>query len=173
MSPTDDEPELPEYRGHTAAFGRLMRTAHEGQTTVSSMAPLVADLMKVRDEELVLLSQVRAVSLVMVWEASVAAEVARRTIAALALNRDAVTQSTAANDEALRLNREAIVQSTAANDEALRLNRAAIDQSTIAINKLRTATESWSKWLTRLTIFVVILTGVLVVLTIDQLLIRR
>jgi hypothetical protein len=76
------EPELPEYPGHTAAFGRIMRTAYEGQTTVRSMAPLVIDLIKVRDEELVLLHQVRIQSKIMVWQETIAAEIARRNYAA-------------------------------------------------------------------------------------------
>lgn len=96
MTQTGDEPALPEYPGHTAAFGRIMRTAYQGQAAVSSMAPQVDDLMKVTNEELVLLSQVRAFAKVLIWQEAVAAEIARRTIDALTLNRDAIDQSTAA-----------------------------------------------------------------------------
>jgi hypothetical protein len=73
-----------------------MRTAYQGQAAVSSMAPQVDDLMKVTNEELVLLSQVRAFAKVLIWQEAVAAEIARRTIDALTLNRDAIDQSTAA-----------------------------------------------------------------------------
>ena len=113
-SDAEQEPDPPEYPGRTAAFGRIMRTAHEGQTTVSSMAPLVNDLMKVRDDELVLLSQVRAFAKVLIWQEAMSAEIARRTIDALRLNRDAIDQSTRSTVHALELNRDATDRSTAA-----------------------------------------------------------
>jgi hypothetical protein len=60
-----------------------MKTAFQAEPTVNTFAPLVDDLMKVREDELVLLSQVRQVAKVMIWQEAVAAEVARRNIAAL------------------------------------------------------------------------------------------
>ncbi len=71
------------YPNQTAAFARIIRTAYLGQENVRSSEPLVDDLMKIRDDELVLLSQVRAEAKVSVWQEAVAAEVARRNVAAL------------------------------------------------------------------------------------------
>jgi hypothetical protein len=91
-----DEPELPEYRIRTAAFGRIMREAHDGQTYARTEAPRVETLARVRDDELVLLSQAGGFAKLSVWQEAVAAEVARRTVAALKENREAVNRSSAA-----------------------------------------------------------------------------
>jgi hypothetical protein len=80
---------------HTEAFDILVRTAYLGQDTARTSATFIDALMKIRDDELVLLSQVRAESKVSVYQEAIAAEVARRTTAALVAFKD---QSKIASD---------------------------------------------------------------------------
>lgn len=158
MSPQEPEdPELPEYPGHTAAFGRIMRTAHDGQTTVRSMTPFVVDLMKVRDEELVLLHQVRVMSKIMVWQETIAAEIARRNMAA-----------TVQSVEAIRELQRSIETLHLTTQAASVTSREAIGDLNTSIGQLRDSTDSWSRWLTRLTIAVMVFTAALVVVAIVQ-----
>jgi hypothetical protein len=110
--------------------------------------------MRVRDDELVLLSRLRIAANV-----SVDAEVARRNVAA-----------SKRNEEALRLNREAVTQNTAATIEALGLNREATDQSTAALVAFKQQSavasdrlETLTKWLIVFTITLAVLTVALVV----------
>src|SRR5437660_7728706 len=58
-----DEPELPEYPGHSAAFGRIMRSqSGEMQNPVRALEPQVRDVMAVRNDELVLMARLSAAS---------------------------------------------------------------------------------------------------------------
>lgn len=83
-----DEPELPEYPGHTAAFGRIMRLWGSDQGRVRDMESQLDDVMKVSDEELVLLTALH------IRDVGQDAEVARRTVAALiAFKKAAATAS--------------------------------------------------------------------------------
>jgi hypothetical protein len=132
----EDEPELPEFPGHTAAFGRIMRLQGADQSIVRNVEPQVRDVMKVRGDELVLLSRLAAMP-----SSVVDAEVARRSIAAADRN-----------EQALRLNRDAIDKSTAGLVEFRQ-------EAAIASRRLETLT----KWLIAFTIAVVALTVVLVV----------
>lgn len=88
----DEEPE-PEYPGRSPAFRRLMKTwgmSDQGKQNVRLMESQASDVREVTDEELVILD------LLHVRDIAVVAEVARRTIDALRLNRGAVDRSTAA-----------------------------------------------------------------------------
>jgi len=93
---SDEDPALPEYPGHTAAFGRLANTVANPQPIVQAATQQIDDLLKVRNDELVLLGQVGRFSHLMVSQDAIAGEIARRSIDALELNREATEQSTAA-----------------------------------------------------------------------------
>ena len=82
MSDAIVDPPLTQYPKNTGAFGRLIETASQAQTTLASMKPYADDLKLVTDEELVILSQLRGFAKLMVVQEAIAAEVARRNIAA-------------------------------------------------------------------------------------------
>jgi hypothetical protein len=88
MSQSDEEPALPEYPGHSAAFGHLMRLSglQQAQNVVKATEFDISLLMKVRDEELVLLHRIgtdhHSSPDLDVSRRTVDVEVARRNIAA-------------------------------------------------------------------------------------------
>jgi hypothetical protein len=149
---SDPEPPLTEYPKYSAPFGRLMRrSGADQQTRLSGIQPTVDDLMAVRDDELVILenSGINA--------GSPSMEMGRRNIAAIARSIDAV------HDLGSKLHDvQAATESASAKTIAALAN---LDQS---IDRLRTATDTWSRWLTRLTIAICGFTLVLVVLGIAQ-----
>jgi hypothetical protein len=67
---------------HSDAFLTLVRTAYLGEDSLRAAGPLVENLMKVTNDELVLLAQLRPEAKMSVYQEAVAAEVARRTIEA-------------------------------------------------------------------------------------------
>jgi hypothetical protein len=131
-----DDPPLPAYPDHTAAFGRIMdrligkggssetplRLANEG------LVPELADLRDITDDELILVSRV--------------------VYATKTMNIPAVTNSI--------------------DLEAGRRSVAATAASTTAIDKLRTATDRWSRRLALLTFGIFALTVVLAAIAIGQ-----
>jgi hypothetical protein len=74
---------------HTADYDRLVGTAHLGADHARTTSIWVEHLMKVRDDELVALSQLRSVARIEVTEEAIAAEIARRSIVALVDFKDA------------------------------------------------------------------------------------
>jgi hypothetical protein len=84
------------YQGHTDAFARILDTGHDSHVNVGSIGRYADDLMQLRDDELVLLGQVRAASTLSLWPEALSAEVARRTILAIDMNRKAEDRNTAA-----------------------------------------------------------------------------
>jgi hypothetical protein len=90
----DEEPKPPEYPEHTAEFDQIIKSGYVAETNVKSYRDLVDALMKVRDDELVMLGQVRAMSHVSIWPEALAAEVARRsTVALVEFKRESATAS--------------------------------------------------------------------------------
>ncbi len=88
-----DEAPLSDYPGRSPAFRRLMKSwgmSDQGKQNVQLMESQASDVKKVTDEELVILSSLH------VRDIAIEAEVARRTIDALRLNREAVDRSTTA-----------------------------------------------------------------------------
>lgn len=152
-----DEPELPDYPGHTAAFGRIMRTSHEGQQRVSSLRSYVNDLRKLRDDELVLLGQVRAYAHVMVWPEALAAEIARRNIAATLESTQAIRDLHSSVDT-LHLTTQAASTTT----------REAIGELNTSIRDLQASADRWSRRLTLLTVALCVLTVGLLALAVGQ-----
>jgi len=199
MSPSNAEPALPEYPDHTAAFGHLMRGSglQQAQNVVKATELDISFLMKVRDDELVLLHRIgtdhHTLPDLDISRRTVDVEVARRNIAASVRSSQAIgllqlsTQELRkATVEASDRTRDAIkdlessVDMTTSEVSDLertvdRLHKTTQDASvatTSAISKLdasiaelRTSTETWSRWLTRLTIGIFGLTAVLVVVT--------
>jgi hypothetical protein len=97
-----DDPPLPKYPGHSAAFGEIVEQSglqHPGNV-VRAVEPDIANLMKVRDAELVLLHRIgidhHSSPDLDVSRRTIDVEIARRSIEALRLNRDAIVASTAA-----------------------------------------------------------------------------
>jgi hypothetical protein len=148
---SDPEPPLTEYPKNSAAFGRLMRgTGQDQQTRVSGVQHKVTDLMGVRDDELVMLEHMGV-------SVNASIEMGRRNIAAIVKSIDAV------QDLGSKLHDlQAATESASAKTIAALAN---LDQS---IDRLRTATDTWSRWLTRFTIAICGFTLVLVVLGIAQ-----
>lgn len=81
-------------QGHTPEFDRIIKSGYIAEANVKSYRALVDDLMKVRDDELVMLGQVRAMSHVSIWPEALAAEVARRsTMALIEFKQESATAS--------------------------------------------------------------------------------
>jgi hypothetical protein len=89
-----DDPEPPAFPGHTTAFAQVIASwgmQHaEAVNRVNNVEPSVEAVKLVRDDELVILSRMGVADL------GIEAEVARRTVEALRLNREATDLSTAA-----------------------------------------------------------------------------
>jgi hypothetical protein len=126
----------PEHAGHTPEFARVANTVANPQATVHAAAQQIDDLVKVRNDELVLLGQVGRLGHLIVSQDAIAGEIARRSIDALGLNREATVQSTAAL--------VAFKQESA---------------------KASVRLERLTKWLIAFTVAVVVLTVVVAVLT--------
>jgi hypothetical protein len=90
--PDDREP--PAFPGHTRAFAQVIASwgmsRAENLTRVGAAEPQVKAVMQVTDEELVILRRMGVADL------AIEAEVARRTVEALGVNREATDRSTAA-----------------------------------------------------------------------------
>lgn len=105
--PVDNEcPHMAGDPGHTPEFNHIIATAHLGDANVKSYRDLVDALMRVRDDELVMLGQVRAMSHVSIWPEALSAEVARRSTVALVEFR---VESATASGRLLTLTRWLIV----------------------------------------------------------------
>jgi hypothetical protein len=199
MSPSNEEPALPEYPSHSAAFGHLMRLSglQQAQNVVKATEIDVSLLMKVRDDELVLLHRVgtdhRSSPDLDVSRRAVDVEVARRNIVATVqssrsigllemsiqeMRRATVDASNRTRDAINELENSVHLTTSEVSDlgrtvEQLHMTtQAASLATTEAISKLdssiaelRTSTETWSRWLTRLTIGIFGLTAMLVVAT--------
>jgi hypothetical protein len=79
----EEDPERRDWADHTAEFRELVRSAHLGEDIVRTEAHWTRLLMKVRNDELVLLAQGRPAARMSVYQEAVAAEVARRNVVAL------------------------------------------------------------------------------------------
>jgi hypothetical protein len=200
MSPSNSEPALPEYPDHTAAFGHLMRLSRlpQAQNLVKATELDISLLMKVRDDELVLLHRIgidhHSSPDLEVSRRTIDVEVARRNIAAsiqssraIGLLQVSIQELRKATVEASDRTRDAIkdlensVDLTTSEVSDLqrtveqqlhRTTQAASLATTEAISKLdasiaelRASTETWSRWLTRLTIGIFGLTTILVIVT--------
>jgi uncharacterized protein YoxC len=156
-APPAEEPSPPDYPGHTAAFGRIMHGPAINQGTAQGTVRIVqidvGDLMKVTDDELLILARLPIAATV-----GVDLEMARRTL----------TRTTAA---IARLG-ESMETLRTATDQAGTKTAAAVGQLEASIDALRESTDMWSTWLTRLTIGIFGLTLLLVVLAIAQVLNR-
>src|SRR5258708_27587702 len=91
----EEDLERRNWADHTAEFGELVRFAHLGEDIVRTEAHWTRLLMKVRNDELVLLAQGRPAARMSVHQEAVAAEVARRNVVAL---NDFKKQSNVASD---------------------------------------------------------------------------
>jgi hypothetical protein len=157
------DPALPEYPGHSGSFGNLMRSSGLGQAqnVVRAKELDLGLLSKVRDDELPLLFNIgiahHAVDDVDVSRRTVAVEVNRRSLAATKENIAALA----------RLN-ASVTALIATTDAASTNTAAALDRLNGSLETLRVATDSWSRWLTRLTIGVAIFTAALLVVAIVQ-----
>jgi hypothetical protein len=121
------------------------------------MTPYVDDLMKVRNEELVLLHQVRVMSKIMVWQETIAAEIARRNIAA-----------TVESVHAIRALRTSIDMLHLTTQAASVTTREAIAELKTAIHDLRVSADRWSRRLTLLTVGLFALTVGLLAVAVGQ-----
>jgi hypothetical protein len=137
----EENPERRDWADHTAEFSELVRSAYLGEDLARTEAHWIRLLMKVRDDELVLLAQARPVAKMSVYQEAIAAEIARRNV-------------------------EAVIR----NEEALRESRTAIDKTTAALVEFKEASatasahlEALTRWLIAFTAAVVLLTIVLVV----------
>ena len=80
---------------HIAQFTEIVQSAYLGEDHLRDAAHWIPLLIKVTDEELILLAQARSVANMSVYQEAIAAEVARRTTAALVAFKD---QSKIASD---------------------------------------------------------------------------
>jgi hypothetical protein len=120
--------------------------------------------MRVRNDELVLLSQIRGFAKLMVWQEALAAEVARRNIESSSRVEAAVDRNLAALGK-LNASLDGLRMVT---QESTAVTVAALGQLGRRLETLTESTDSWSRWLTRLTIAVVVFTAALVVVAIVQ-----
>ncbi len=164
MSDAIVDPPLAQYPKQTEAFGRLMETAFQAQTTLASMRPYVDDLKRVTDEELVILSQVRGTAKLMVVQEAIAAEVARRNVEASLDVEQAIGRTISALGD-VKVSLDQLRKATESSSQSTITSLSQVDKS---LELLRTATDSWSRWLTRLTIAVMVLTAALLVVAIVQ-----
>ena len=164
MSDAIVDPPLTQYPKNTGAFGRLIETASQAQTTLASMKPYADDLKLVTDEELVILSQVRGFAKLMIVQEAIAAEVARRNIAASIRVEQAIDRNLTALSE-VKTSLDNVRTATEASSAA---TVTALGQVHASLDSLRIATDSWSRWLTRLTIAVMVFTAALLVVAILQ-----
>ncbi len=155
----DEDPELPEYPGHSAAYGRILRLALPSAQGLSRAEEhgVVADLAKVRDDELVLLSQLRAQTSVPIWPDVIPAEIARRHIGATAESVQAIHELQTSIDT-LHLTTQAASVTT----------REAIGELKTSIHDLRVSADTWSRRLTLLTVGLFALTVGLLAAAIGQ-----
>jgi hypothetical protein len=163
MSDAIVDPPLTQYPKNTGAFGRLIETASQAQTTLASMKR-ADDLKLVTDEELVILSQVRGFAKLMIVQEAIAAEVARRNIAASIRVEQAIDR----NLTALREMKTSLDNVRTATEASSAATVTALGQVHASLDSLRIATDSWSRWLTRLTIAVMVFTAALLVVAILQ-----
>ena len=164
MSDATVDPPLTQYPKNTGAFGRLIETASQAQTTLASMKPYADDLKLVTDEELVILSQVRGFAKLMIVQEAIAAEVARRNIAVSIRVEQAIDRNLTALSE-VKTSLDNVRTATEASSAA---TVTALGQVHASLDSLRIATDSWSRWLTRLTIAVMVFTAALLVVAILQ-----
>ena len=188
-----EEPALPDYPGHTAAFGRIMHGSGLDQGSIQGRVRVmridVRDLMKVTDEELIILNRlpIREVE-------SVDLEMARRTVTrtteALALLGTSLDNLRKVTDEAATRTTDAIgslessVDLTTGEVRDLSLTverlhdtteaagittRAAMTQLDASIQGLRISGDRWSRRLTLLTIGLFALTVGLLAVAVGQL----
>lgn len=160
MSSTEQNAEPPtrQFPSNPAAFARIvLGIKGEAYREVRDVTEEMAELGKVRDDELVVLHRMFPhhdnATLIQ-------GEISRRTIAALVRTEAVIKESldvTRQNLEEVKRNREAVQQSTAS-----------IDELGGHLDLVRAAADRWSKWLTRLTIGICGLTAVLVILVISS-----
>jgi len=161
-TPSEEDPPLTDYPRHSGSFGNLMHlsglSAGDAQTLVRDKETSLGFLNKVRDDELPLLFTIGTnhYSLPDL-------DISRRTVAVEGNRRSLA--SAKASIEAIRRLRENVEALTTVTERSSAATVAALGQLQHSLDDLRASTETWSRWLTRLTIGIFGLTAVLVLVT--------
>jgi hypothetical protein len=164
-TPSAEDPPLTDYPGHSGSFGNLMHlsglSAGDAQTLVRDKESSLGLLNKVRDDELPLLFNIGTNHYTLPD-----LDVSRRTVAVEATRRSLASAKTSI--AAIGRLRDSVEALATVTEGSSAVTVAALGHLQHSLDDLRASTNTWSRWLTRLTIAVMGLTALLVVLALAQ-----
>jgi hypothetical protein len=158
-----DDPPLPEYPTHSAAFGHLMRLSalSQAQNIVKARELDLSFLGRVRDDELPLLFNIG-----IDHHSSPGLDISRRTVAVEGHRRNLA--ATNASIEAIARLRVSVEALTGATQRSSTATVAALGQLQQSIDDLRRSADRWSRRITLLTVGLFALTVGLLAVAVGQ-----
>jgi hypothetical protein len=147
MSQSEEEPALPEYPGHTAAFGHVMRMSglQQAQNVVKAREFDLTNLMKVRNDELVLLQRIgsdhHTPADLEVSRRMVDAEMARRNIVATVGSIRAIEEL----QGSIGILRKATLDASERTTDAIRSLETSVDLTTGEVSSLERTVDRLHK----------------------------